>query len=214
VRLRQEARDVPLVLVDLRHGNRVPLVEAREDRRPVLDLEPLGVRDAGGKPPRDVHGDVVPADRDGVRVNDLAAPEHPDAGGAAAEVDHDRAHLRLVVHERREAGGIGGGDHRLDVEVAALHREHEVARRGGLRGDDVKVDAELVADHPERVGDRAGPVQGITHGKGVKRGPVRTEGARARGAEHAGDVVRPDGAAPDRRVRRRSAGMPGGRRSG
>ena len=68
-------------------------------------------------------------------------------------IDDGDAHLGLVVDERRKARGVGRRDHRLDAEMAALDREHEVARRRGLGGDDMEVDAEALADHAARLDD-------------------------------------------------------------
>ena len=48
---------------------------------------------------------------------------------AGAHIDDDGAELGLVVGEHRKARGIGPRDHRLDIEMAALDREHQIARR-------------------------------------------------------------------------------------
>ena len=52
------------------------------------------------------------------------------------------AEIGLVVGERRQAGDIGARHHGLDVEMAALDRQHQVARGGDIGGRDMHVDAE------------------------------------------------------------------------
>ena len=58
--------------------------------------------------------DVDAADRDRVDMDEPPAGEHADRGRAAAEIDHRRAELGLVVDQRREARRVGRGHHRLD----------------------------------------------------------------------------------------------------
>ena len=72
------------------------------------------------------------ADRDRVGMDEVPVGEDADAGRAAAHVDHGAAHLGLVVDERGEARRVGRRDHRLDAEMAALDRQHQVARGGRL----------------------------------------------------------------------------------
>ena len=56
-------------------------------RRAVHDLQPLGIVERRRQAARDVHGDVLAADRDGVGMDELAVGEDRDRGGAAAHVD-------------------------------------------------------------------------------------------------------------------------------
>ena len=127
--------------------------ELDRDGRAVERLQALGGGDPGRQPARDVHRDVVAADRDRVGVDEVAAGEDADARRAAAHIDDGATHLGLVVDERRKAGGVRRRDHRLDAEMAALDREHEVARRRSLGADDVEIDAEALADHAARIDD-------------------------------------------------------------
>ena len=52
------------------------------------------------------------------------------------------AEIGLVVGEHGKAGDIGARHHRLDVEMAALDRQHQIARRGDIGGRHMHVDAE------------------------------------------------------------------------
>ena len=53
-------------------------------------LDSLGIGDAGVQAARQVHGDVVAAEREAVGMDEAAAGEHRDGGGAGAHVDHAR----------------------------------------------------------------------------------------------------------------------------
>ena len=128
----------------------------RRQRAAVHGLQPLGVLDAGREAAGDVGGDVLAADGDGIDVDELAAIEDGDGGGAAAEIDDGAAEFGLVVDEHRQAAGIGRGDHRLDGEMAAVEAELDVAELRLVGGDDVHVDAER-GRRPCRAGRRCRP---------------------------------------------------------
>ena len=171
--------------------------ELDRDRRAVERLQALGGGDPGREPARDVHRDVVAADRDRVGVDEVAVGEDADARRAAAHIDDGAAHLGLVVDERRKAGGVRRRDHRLDAEMAALDREHEVARRGSLGGDDVEIDAEALADHAAGSTMLALRVEREAGRQRVQDGAAGTQVVAARGVEDAVHVGRRRPAAAD-----------------
>ena len=96
-------------------------------------------------------------------------------------------------------GHIGAGHHRLDVEMAALDREHQVARGRSVGGHDVHVDAELARQHAARVADAAGVVERVADRQRMQHGAAGAHRMAAAGGEHAVDV-----AVADRRRRRSS----------
>ena len=69
----------------------------------------------------------VAADRNLRGMDQVALAEDGEAGRAAAHVDDGAAELLLVLDQRREAGGEGGGDQFLHLEVAAHQAGAEVA---------------------------------------------------------------------------------------
>ena len=84
--------------------------DARQ-RGAVHRLQPLGVLDAGRQAARDVGGDVLAADGDGIDMDELASAKDGDRRRAAADVDAGAAELGLVVDEHRKPAGIGRRDH-------------------------------------------------------------------------------------------------------
>ncbi len=80
-------------------------------------LQPLGVVERCGKRASDVCGDAIAAESDGVGVHEMSIGQHPERGGAGAEIDHGDAELGLV-----------GGDHRQWLQYGA--------RRSGWRRRD------------------------------------------------------------------------------
>src|SRR5215216_4660493 len=192
LRLRQVVRNVALVLVNLVDGDHVAVVRARRDAGAVERLEALGGGDPGREPARDVHRDMVTADRDGVGVDEVAAGEDADARRAAAHVDDGDPHLGLVVDERRKAGGVRCRDHRLDAEMAALDGEHEVARRRSLGADDVEIDGKALADHAARLDDVGLGVEGIAGRQRMQDGAAGTQRVAARRGKDALHVGRSD----------------------
>src|SRR5690606_10258317 len=88
MRLRHMVRHVPLSLIDERHGNNLALVRRGRQSGAVERLEPFRRGDMRRQPPRDVHGDMVAADRNGVGMDEMAGEEGAEARRAAAEIDY------------------------------------------------------------------------------------------------------------------------------
>ena len=81
-------------------------------QRAVERLQPLGVGEPDRQAARDVHGDVIAADGEGVDMDETAVGEHADRRRAAADIDQRRAELGLVVDQRRQARRIRRRDDR------------------------------------------------------------------------------------------------------
>ena len=88
------------------------------------------------------------AQREAFEMNEPAAHEHRDGGGAGAHVDDGGAKIGLVVGEHGEAGDIRARHHGLDGEMATLDREHQIARGRDVGRGDVHVDAEAAPSMP------------------------------------------------------------------
>ena len=110
-------------------------------------------------------------------------------GGAGAHVDHGGAEIGLVVGEHGQARHIGARHHRLDVEVAALDRQHQVARDRDVGGHDMHVDAELARQHAARIADAGGVVERVADRQRMQHGAAGARRMAAAGGEHARDVA-------------------------
>ena len=129
--------------------------DAAGEHAAVERLDALGIGDTGIEAAREIHGDVLAAEREAVGMHEAAAGEHRHGGRAGAHVDHGGAEIGLVVGQRGKPGHIRARHHRLDVEMAALDRQHQVARGRSVGGHDVHVDAESARQHAARVADAA-----------------------------------------------------------
>src|SRR5262249_25033041 len=103
-------------------------------------------------------GDVVTAERKTVDVNQPSGLECRNCGGAGAHIDHGRAQISFIVGKDCQPRDIGSGCHGLDVEMTALHREHQVAGGGDIGGGHVHVHTDPCARHAARVADAVAPV--------------------------------------------------------
>ena len=100
------------------------------------------------------------AEGEAVGMDEPAAGEHRDGGGAGAHVDHGGAEIGLVVGQRREPGHIG-----LATIASTSRWQRSTASirlRGGrhVGGHDMHVDAELRASMPR--GSRMPPASSTT----------------------------------------------------
>ena len=80
----------------------VALVHAAGQHTAIERLDSLGVIKAGRQSARQIHGDVIAAEREAVGMDEPAAGEHRDGGGAGAHIDHRGADIGLVVGQRRQ----------------------------------------------------------------------------------------------------------------
>ncbi len=131
---------------------------------------------------------------------------------AAAHVDAGRAHLQLVVDQRRKPAGIGRRDHALDRQMRAVDAQFEIAQRRRVAGQHMHVDAKRVADHAARIADAALAVERERHRQRMHDLPVGLERLLGAGRQHPLDVGRVGFVAAeiDRR-RKHFAAQPAGR---
>src|SRR5579862_4774507 len=188
-RARDELGLFALVVVDRRHRDHVALVRSAGEHAAIQRLDSLGVGHARVQAAREIHGDVLAAESEAVEVNEAAAGEYRERRGAGAHIDDGGAEIGLVVGENRKAGDVGTGDHRLDVEMAALDREHQIARGGDIGRRNVHVNAEFSAEAGARIADAVGPVDRIAHGQRMQHGAAVALRMAAAGGEHARDIA-------------------------
>ena len=147
-----------------------------------------------------------------VRMDEVLAAEHGDRGRARAHVDHRGAEVGFVVGKHGEPRHIGACHHRLDIEVAALDAQHQVARDRDVGGDDVHVDAELARQHPARIADAVGVVDHVADRQRVQHRAGFADRVTAAGRQDTGDFTIGDRRVRDfDRRRNQLAGGPSGR---
>src|SRR5262245_7727605 len=115
-----DVRRLALVLADRRHRDHVAIVRGAGDRASVQRLDAFGVGELGVQAARQIHGDVIAAEREGIRIDEPPLREHRDRGGAGTDIDDCRAEVRFIVGEDAQSGRIGRAGHGLDREMAAF----------------------------------------------------------------------------------------------
>ena len=123
------------------------------------DLEPLRILEPGREPACEIHGHVIPADRDGIAVHEAPFGEDRDRRRPATHVDRGAPHFDLVIDERRQTARIGRDHHRLDRQMRSVDAKLDVPERRLLGRHHVHVDAQLVAEHAERIANSAFAVE-------------------------------------------------------
>ena len=181
-------RRLAFVLTDRRDADHVAVVGTAGDRAAVQDFDALGIGDARVEPARQIHRDVIAAEREAVRVDEAAGGEHGSRGGAGADVDHGGAEVGLVVGEHALRRDIGRRDHRLHGKMALLDREHQVAGRGRVDGDHVHVDAKAATEHATRIADRMHVVEGKADRQRMQHGAALAHRMAASHGEYPLDV--------------------------
>ena len=53
----------------------------------------------------------------------------------------------FIIDKARQARGIGCGDHGLDIEMAALNGQHEIACCGHIAAHNMHLRAQMVSHH-------------------------------------------------------------------
>ena len=178
-----------LLLADQRHVDDLVFVVRLADRTSVEDFHALGVGHRRRQSARHVVGDVVAADRNRIGVDQVAAVEHRDRGGAAAHVDQRHAEIHLVLHQAGEAGGEGGDAAISDLEMGALDADAEIAHGAGGRRDEMHIDAQPLAVHAARVAHAAAAVDRVADRHGVDQFAVRGLGRQMNLAQNAADIA-------------------------
>src|SRR5271170_710325 len=196
--LRQMAWMIRLVAQPV-GGDGLAVVGRRSDAGAVKRLQAFGVADRDVEAARDVPGHMDAAEGDRVDMDQPPAGEYADRGRAAAEIDHRGAELRLVVDQRRQAGGVGRRHHRLDPQVAALDHQHQVARRGRIARREVKIDPEFGPDHALGIVNVAGRVESEGGRKRMQDCSSRLNVRLRRSIENPSNIVLGDGLAEQRR---------------
>ncbi|MNL72723.1 hypothetical protein D3C87_1980800 [compost metagenome] len=88
--------------------------------------------------------------------------EDRDGRGRATEVDTGDPQLGFIIDQRCQPRGVGRGDQRFDLQVAAMQHQFQVAHGQRFRADHGDIDAQLVADHALGVADALLPVDRVT----------------------------------------------------
>ncbi len=174
-RARHELRRLALVVVDRRHRDHVALIAMPPDEHTAIErLDSLGVGDAGVEAARDVHGDVVAAEREAVGVHEVAAGEHRQRGGAGAHVDHGGAEIGLVVGQHRQ-----GRRHRASPpwprrrDGSARSRASGCAPPRRRRSSRCMSTPKRRAEHAARIADAALAVERIADRQRMQHGAAR-----------------------------------------
>ena len=152
-------------LAQQRNGNHLPLVHRTGEGRAPQRLHALGMGDGGGKPPRDVVGDVLAADRHHVRHDQMIVLEDGEARRGAAHVDDGDAQRLLVLRQHGARGRIRRHHEARDREMRALHRQRQVLEVRRLHRDDGEVERQCLAEHAVRILDATRIIEVILQGR-------------------------------------------------
>ena len=132
---------------------------------------------------------MLAAEREAVAVNEAAAGEDGDGGGAGAHVDQGGAEIGLVVGEHRQSGRVRTRRHGADIDVAALDRIHQVARHRHVNGHHMHIDTEAAPEHAARIADAAAIVERIGDRQRVQHDTAAAQRMPAASGEHTRDVA-------------------------
>ena len=130
-------------------------------------------------------------------MNEAAGRIGRNRGRAGAHFDHGGAEIGLVVGQHRQACDIRTCRHGLDIEMAALDHQHQVAGHRGIRRDDVHVDAELAGHHAAGIADALDAIERVADRQRVQHGAALAGGVAHAGGGDAGDVIGGNRAAAD-----------------
>ena len=121
---------------------------------------------------------------------------------AAADIDHERAEIFLMLGEHDLRGGERGEDHVLHFERQFLHATDRVLDARPHAVDDVKIRLELLPEHADGVEHAVLPVDVIMLDDGMKKRVLRGNAHLARVDLHILDVLLVDFVAIFRQARR------------
>ena len=176
------------------------------ERAAVALLDPLRVFHRRAQHDRDVAREVAGADRQHVRVHDVAFEEHGVVGRAAADVHEQHAHLALVLRQHRFGRRELLEHELLHGDAGLVHaREHVLVVRARA-GDDVHVRLEPRGGHAQRIVDAVLSVDDELARDDVQQLELGRDVDRLRGLDDAVDVLaaRSPCACPSPRRRRAS----------
>ena len=91
------------------------------------------------------------ANRDGIRVDDLAVIKHRDSGGSSAHIHEGDAEVDLVFNQTGQAGRVGCCDRRLDIQVTALDAACQVPNGCTASRNEVHIDRHPLSKHAARI---------------------------------------------------------------
>src|SRR5512141_1512253 len=175
-----------------RHVDGVGLVHESRERRSVLPLEALGVRNGGLQDDREVVREVVPPDGEDRRVRERPVAPDRDLRRAPAAVGEDDAELALVRREDRLARRKRLEDHLDDLDARPVDAVQQVLRRGDGDRHDVDVGLEAAPDHARRVRDAVLAVDDELAREDVEDLELGRDGHGAGRVERALDVLARD----------------------
>ena len=160
----------------------------------VLELDRLGLVERHVHPVRNVAGQVVATDCDDGHVPDRSLDEDGHVSRAAANVNHDDAHLTLLRRQHSVAGSQRVEDEAVDLQAGARHGILQVGDAGGERGDDVCFQLQTEAVHADRAAHPFLAVERILARHHVQHLAIVRDGDGARGLQHPAHVFAVDGA--------------------
>ena len=118
-------------------------------------------------------------------------------GGAGAHIHDRRTEIGFVVGQGREAGYIGGGNHRLDGKMTPLDRKHQIAGRSHVGGRHMHVETEALRQHAAGLAHPPHVVEGIAEGERMQHHAAVAHGMPAAGRQQPRNVAIADGGARD-----------------
>ncbi len=184
--------DLGPILSDLVQLDHLLAGDAGGDRVSVVDLQHLGFGEGGAEPDGDVVRHVRRTHGQDRGMHDAAIGEERDVGRPASDVDQRDAEVQLVVVEDSLSRGQHLDHQVLDTHARLVDTLDDVLHRGQRPGDDVGFDFEPGAGHADRIADPFLTVNDVAAWDDVDDLAIVGNGDRARGVDHAADVLLPD----------------------
>jgi hypothetical protein len=121
------------------------------DRGAVIDLELFGAAEGDFEAVGEVVRNVVAADSEDAGVFDDAFRVNDVFGGAAADVDDERAHFFLLIVEERKGAGEAAEDDVFDFELQAFDGADGILQAIEISVHDVDIDFDARAEHADGI---------------------------------------------------------------
>ena len=141
---------------------------------------------------------MMAADGEPVDMGQMAAGKDAHGRCPRAHVDQGGAEFGFIAGQGRKTRRVRRGDHRVDRQMAAFDREHQVARGGGVAAQHVHIRAEFIADHPPRILNVTRFAQCKADWQGVQHRPALLAAARRASLQHPVDIGLRNGPPGDR----------------